>query len=289
MAEPGKPGAVVGARKKDPGPFAEKDTDLGKFSHGNFDVEYQPKAAKVQVTLKLAFDFADDAPIKDRQEFIDSMRKAVGIWDRTNVFLRTTNPEAMNPIIRFGFQMLHVTTGEHKTVDTTTWFDRPFVAIDLNMKLKYKNKWATMAHELGHIFGNCDEYPTGDGCAGWFESIMWWRDNDHLDDLNALMNSGYNFNPPVIEFRKRYFNHFQKWVNEHFEDLGIRYELEQSEFPVTVPESAPTWPPQVDAMDERNGIRDGYVPAHRGPGRQPGATRKGSTANRGRWRSTLMH
>jgi len=51
---------------------------------------------------------------------------------------------------------------------------------------------------------------------GW-----WWHDNDHHDDKNAMMNSGYT------EFRKRYFDHFQEYVNENFEDLGIYYDLEQ--------------------------------------------------------------
>ena len=50
----------------------------------------------------------------------------------------------------------------------------------------------------------------------WFERRMWWHDNDYLSDTDALMNSG-------TEFRVRYFDHFAKFVNNHFRNFGVTY------------------------------------------------------------------
>ena len=42
---------------KDTGPFSARNTDLGKFSHGNFDVDYDPNQATLMVTLKVTYRF----------------------------------------------------------------------------------------------------------------------------------------------------------------------------------------------------------------------------------------
>ena len=60
----------------------------------------------------------------------------------------------------------------------------------------------TLIHELGHVYGNYDEY-RGSGFMGWVERRMYWHDNDHLSDTSALMNDG-------SDFRARYFDHIQQ-------------------------------------------------------------------------------
>ena len=202
--------------KKDPGPFGKKDTDLGKLSQGNFDVAYKPHSAELQITFRAKYEFEHGIPVNQIVEFKRNMLTAVNIWDNSGIYLQTAAVEAMNRIIQIRFELVEADP-YNKLIDVFNDPDyRTKVMCDLNISITKRDQISLMAHELGHVFGNYDEY---DG--GWLENLMWWHDNDHLDDKNAMMNSGYT------EFRTRYFDHFQEYVNENFEDLGIRYELVQ--------------------------------------------------------------
>jgi hypothetical protein len=196
----------------DPGPFSAKKTNLGKFSHGEFDVEYVPQDGEVRVLLKLSYQWEDGISGAEKDELQRRVEAAVGRWDGA-AYLRTLDL-ALNPIIYVRFQTTRVNSGEHFVVDVDEDERREFVAIQINV---WKGTSTfTLTHELGHCFGNYDEYHDT-GVQAWFERRMYWHDNDYLDDEEALMNSGSGF-------RTRYFNHFESWVNRHFNRLGIRYE-----------------------------------------------------------------
>lgn len=233
--------------RKDPGPFGKKDTDLGKLSQGNFDVAYQPRSAELQITFRAKYDFEHGIPANHIMEFKRSMLAAIDIWDNSGVYLKTRSIEALNKIIQIRFQLVE-TDPYNKIIDVDNDDDRAMVAFDLNISINDRNNVSLMAHELGHVFGNYDEY---DG--GFLENLMWWHDNDHLDDKNAMMNSGY------MEFRKRYFDHFQEYVNENFEDLGIHYDLEQG----------PAAPIRLRNVPGRHwiksGVNFGFLPYESGP------------------------
>lgn len=204
--------------KKDPGSFGKKDTDLGKFSHGNFDVEYRPDKAELMTTFRAKYEFESGIPVHQITEFKNGMLQAIDVWDNSGVFLWTRNRQALNQSIALRFQLVE-SSDYNKVVDVQKDSMRPFVFVDLNISIDWRFDIETLAHELGHVFGNYDEYG-GTGFMGWLERRMWWHDNDHLDDTNALMNGG-------MEFRKRYFDHYLEYVNDHFKDLGIQYELAQ--------------------------------------------------------------
>ena len=195
----------------DPGPFQEKNTDLGKFSHGNFDVRYDPAAAALITTLRVQYQFESGITVAEQQAVKQRLATALQTWTNAPFVLKTDDP-ARNPIISLRFEL---TTGPnpHKTVDVENEPRREWVGLDLNV-----HKGTTLytyVHELGHVFGNYDEYE-GDGVGAWFERRMWWHDNDYLSDEDALMNSG-------TEFRARYFDHFARFVNEHFRKFGVTY------------------------------------------------------------------
>lgn len=197
--------------KIDPGSFHKLDTDLGKFSHGNFDVRYDPAAAALITTLRVEYKFESGITPAEQQSLKKRLAGAVKQWSNAPFYLKTKDP-ARNPIIRLRFEL---TTGAkpHKTVDVEKDSRREWVGDDLNVHKG--TSLSTLIHELGHVFGNYDEYK-GSGVQGWLERRMWWHDNDHLGDSNALMHGG-------SEFRARYFDHFATFVNRHFKAFGVTY------------------------------------------------------------------
>ncbi len=241
--------------KKDTGPFKETDTDLGKFSHGNFDVEYMPQAGKLLITFRAKYEFQSGIPLNQQAEMKAGMLDAIDIWSHSGVFLRTRSVEALNEIIDIRFRLVE-TNDYNKIVDVYRDHMRPYVFRDVNISIDFRFDVDTLAHELGHVFGNYDEYG-GSGISGWFERLMWWHDNNHLDDHQGMMNSGQK------EFRIRYFDHFQSFVNDHFEDLGIRYDLVQG---ARVSRRRRRVRTELDLRD----VAYGYAPAYTGPKRTPG-------------------
>ncbi len=242
--------------RKDPGPFKETDTDLGKFSHGNFDAEYIPKQAKLLITFRAKYEFETGIPLNQQAEFKTGMLDAIDVWSHSGIYLRTTNAEALNDIIDIRFRLVE-TNNYHKTVDVHKDPMRPYVFLDMNISIDFRFDVPTLAHELGHVFGNYDEYG-GSGISGWFERLMWWHDNNHLGDSNAMMNSGQK------EFRPRYFDHLQKFVNKNFEDLGIRYDLIQG------PRVSLRRRKRMRPESWMRSVVHGYGPAYGGPKRTPG-------------------
>jgi len=195
----------------DPGPFHKTDTDLGKFSHGNFDVRYDSKAAALITTFRVKYHFEAGITAAEQTQVKERLAAAVKNWTNAPFYLKTDDP-ARNPLISLRFEL---TTGPnpHKTVDVEKDPRREWVGLDLNVHKG--TSISTFTHELGHVFGNYDEY-NGSGVQAWLERRMWWHDNEHLNDRRALMNSGR-------EFRARYFDHFEKFVNQHFRSLGVTY------------------------------------------------------------------
>src|SRR4051794_701756 len=82
---------------KDTGPFNRNNTDLGKFSHGNFDVAYDPGKATLQVTLKVTYRFEKEINPNAQNQFKVRLNKAVQAWDNAGAYLRSKGP-VLNPI-----------------------------------------------------------------------------------------------------------------------------------------------------------------------------------------------
>jgi hypothetical protein len=137
---------------------------------------------------------------------------AVKAWDNAQATLESSM-FVLNPVIRVRFIMREVNSGEHKTVDVENDPRREWVGMDIN--IHKATTVTTLTHELGHVFGNYDEYKGG-GFMAWVERRMYWHDNRFLSDTTALMNSG-------SQFRTRYFDHFQRFVNKHFAKVKAWY------------------------------------------------------------------
>ncbi len=208
----GDKGVGVRVPPLDVGPFARRHTDLGKFSHGDFDVDYDPRKGELVVTLKVTFSFEDGISPASHAALKWRLAQGVKAWDSAGAYLESDDL-VLNPIILIRFRHLEVARGAHFTVDVEKEKRREWVMCDLNV-------WEhtdvqTFTHELGHAFGNYDEY-RGTGFMAWLERRMYWHDNGHLDDVEALMNGG-------CQFRARYFDHFERYVNRHFSRLHATY------------------------------------------------------------------
>jgi hypothetical protein len=195
----------------DPGPFKESNTDLGKFSHGNFDVRYDPSSAALITTFRVNYKFESGITLAEQRIVKQRLNKAVQHWSKAPFYLKTDDP-ARNTIIALRFK-LATGPNPHKTVDVEKEPKREWVGSDLNVHKG--TSLNTYIHELGHVFGNYDEYD-GKGVMAWIERRMWWHDNDHLGDTRALMHSGN-------EFRARYFDHFTNFVNKRFKKHSVTY------------------------------------------------------------------
>lgn len=196
----------------DPGPFRRTHTDLGKFSHGCFDVAYVPSAGELRVTLSVAYKFEDTISAPNRRSLKKRLKDAVANWDQAGVYFETKET-VLNPVIKLRFAVLEAARGEHFVVDVDAANRREWVGLQLN--IDQTTSLHTMTHELGHVFGNYDEY-RGTGVQGWLERRMYWHDNEHGSDIYALMNQG-------SEFRLRYFDHFERLLNTQFRALGVTY------------------------------------------------------------------
>ena len=198
----------------DPGPISRLNTDLGKFSHGCFDVAYRPDDGVLQVTLKVNYLFEtgiDDATQKHlKLRMIDAVER----WNQSGVYLRSSDL-VLNPVILIRFQLHEIGKGVHFTVDVQASDRREWVGLQLN--IDQKTPTFVLAHELGHMLGNYDEY-RDTGFMAWVERRMYWRDNRHLKDVRALMNQG-------SELRARYFDHFERFINDHFRSVKATYKV----------------------------------------------------------------
>jgi hypothetical protein len=195
----------------DPGPFRENNTDLEKFSHGHFDVRYEPSSAALITTFRVKYKFESGITPAEQRTVKLRLSTALKTWTKAPFVLKTDDP-ARNPIISLRFE-LATGPNPHKTIDVENEPLREWVGSDLNVHKG--TSLYTYVHELGHIFGNYDEYG-GEGVQAWLERRMWWHDNDHLSDDRALMHSGQ-------EFRARYFDHFANFVNKHFRKHRVTY------------------------------------------------------------------
>jgi hypothetical protein len=197
----------------DPGPFSETNTHLGKFLHGKFDALYIPGEGELWVVLKVKYDFDKGVTPGEQTAVRGRMYLAVKAWDNAQATLETTM-FVLNPVIRVRFILREVSGGQHKTVAVKNGERREWVGL-WDIHIHKGTTTHTLTHELGHVFGNYDEY-RGSGFMAWVERRMYWHDNNHLSDTSALMNSGSDFRP-------RYFDHFQRFVNRRFARVGAWY------------------------------------------------------------------
>jgi len=207
-------GIVCRHPPSDRGAFHKYNTDLGKFSHGNFDVAYDSRLGILQVTLRVTYRFQSGITLAKQNEFKNNLKGAAAAWDNAGVYLRSADP-VLNSVIRIHFKLQEVASGAHFTIDVEKAYRREWVGYDLNVWEDTPKQ--ILIHELGHVFGDYDEYRES-GFQAWVERRMYWHDNAYLGDTNALMNKG-------MEFRGRYFDHFARYVNQQFHRVGVKYEV----------------------------------------------------------------
>ena len=116
----------------DPGPFSEYDTDLGKFSHGNFDAMYIPGDGEFWIVLKVKYKFEKGITSGEQTAIRGRMHLAVRAWDNAQATLESTM-FVLNPVIRIRFILREVTSGEHKTMDVENGSRREWVGMDINI------------------------------------------------------------------------------------------------------------------------------------------------------------
>lgn len=205
----------------DPAPFSEKDTYLGKFSHGCFDIACTPAAAKVQVTLRVRFDFDSDVSTADQASVRTNFGKAISNWDKSGVYLWAEDERAKHPKmeIRFNFTESKVCNKSVKVCNNPGDDYREWVGM-WSVHISNQTSVTTLTHELGHVFGNYDEYDGG------IENNAYWHDNAYIKQQCALMNGSGR------EFAPRYFDHIARWVTEHFQKAavgGIEYNAKRDQ------------------------------------------------------------
>jgi hypothetical protein len=145
------------------------------------------------------------------------MRKAVEAWDNAQATLES-RMFVLNPVIRIRFRLFEVSgTAANKKIHVAASGDvreKVMRAVTISQHTPIE----VIIHELGHVYGNYDEY-RGSGLKAWIERQMFWHDNRFLSDTNAVMNGDGH------EFRARYFDHMQAFVNKHFAKVGAWYRV----------------------------------------------------------------
>lgn len=176
----------------------KKNTELGMLSVGNFDFKYDGNSVNIDVRVKFNFDDSIEESLKVpyKNRFFSSISS---IWGSSGKVIEGTTESGVKFTVPVHINCTEVNDNSyHKIVNVAKDDIRECVIAGINLDINSSN--TTIAHEFGHVLGLYDEY---DG--GMLENAMFWHDDgSHIDDTNALMNSG-------TELRDRYFSHY---VNE---------------------------------------------------------------------------
>lgn len=192
--------------------FEKKNTELGKLNVGNFDFYFD--GDKVIITARVKFDFEKGIPVADHSIFKSKFFNAIRTyWTNSGVSFVPASGNCFVQSIPLYILCFENEANYHKLVHVTKDYRRPNVISDMNLYNSIPEE--TIAHEFGHVLGLYDEY---DG--GTVENMMWWHDNTHVSDVNAMMNSG-------SELRKRYFEHYLDKLNTLVE-TGHKYKINSS-------------------------------------------------------------
>ena len=206
------------------------NTDLGKFSHGNFDFVYDPAGPAITAVVRVKYDFEPGIGLEDQKTFKNKMQEAVDEHWNSQAYLvpKDISKNVASARIPIRVVLKEDAESHHFTVDVETnrtWpFERPWVGWDLNVGASIDGKpitVPTLAHELGHVLGNWDEY---DG--GFLYNRGYWQDGRFVYEADrTLMGSG-------TEQRERYFDHFAEAASKL---LGKEYIPKLTS---TIPQSA---------------------------------------------------
>jgi hypothetical protein len=192
--------------------YLDSDTDLGKFSHGNFDYNYNPNEPSVTIVVRVKYQFEEGISEADKAAFKKMTEEAVR--DGWNERAELVPADGTGPSVPVRVVVQENNDSYHKVIDVEQSRERPWVGSDFNAAIDdgegRRHTKQTMIHEFGHVLGNYDEY---DG--GFFENRAYWNTNAHDDEEDySLMGGGSQLHP-------RYFDHFA----EKTSDLaGERYE-----------------------------------------------------------------
>jgi hypothetical protein len=199
------------------------NTDLNApYSGGNFDFLYNGGANEATITLNTFLSWRTNFPPNQKRDFQAALTAAVAAWDNAAQVQIKDGSGGFNKQINLRFKLNIVqdrrqankVTDVHEAGDSAVWFmfrypDRSVVIREINVFINADTP--TLAHELGHVWGNLDEYD-----QNVFENYLSpghiAGDSPLMKDTSALMNIG-------AEFRTRYFTHFGSAIASAFWDV----------------------------------------------------------------------
>lgn len=183
--------------------YLERKTDLGKFSHGNFDFNFNAQEPSVTIVVRVKYKFEKGITPEQQLQFKKNLESAVNGFAHNKAELVAN--DGKSPAIPIRVILQENNSSYHKTVDVERVRKKPFhrewVGLDLNVGLNSNVR--TLAHEFFHILGNYDEYHEGP-----IMNRLWWHDRRFLNEQHqTLMGTG-------TQLRERYFDHIARKVSD---------------------------------------------------------------------------
>ena len=198
------------------------NTDLNSpYVGGNFDFLYNSGANEATITLNTFLSWRKNFSPRQKSDFQAAMAAAVAVWDNAAQVQIKDGTGGFNKQINLRFKLNFVQdrgnankiTDVHETNDRAVWFtpyhNREMVVRDINVFIGTDKD--TFVHELGHVWGNLDEYDAG-FLENHFSPGHVASDSPYIKDKDSIMNIGK-------EFRTRFFTHFGRAIAPAFWDV----------------------------------------------------------------------
>jgi len=198
------------------------NTDLNApYIGGNFDFGYNAGASEASITLNTFLSWRKNFTPAQKRDFRNAMADAVAVWDNAAQVQIKDGTGGFNKQINLRFKLNVVqdrgqankVTDVHETNDRAVWFtpyrNREMVMREINVFIGTDKD--TFVHELGHVWGNLDEYDAG-FLENHFSPGHVASDSPYIKDKDSIMNIGK-------EFRTRFFTHFGRAIAPAFWDV----------------------------------------------------------------------